>query len=321
VLDRAVAAPNPAVAIGVGFSMWRFWQKHGHLAEARRRLEAMAATPWSRDDARLRAKLMEALGGTYWWQGEISLMAPCYTEALDIWLAIGDKTEIANAYYNASFQYAVPDRRSGRATVDKEGLGLASLEKARDIYHELGDRRGEANAVWGLGNYRYFQEYDDFGIAAATEALEMFRAIGDRTMEAWSLHMLGTAQLRMADYEAARVNVTHAMRHFYAAGDAAGITLTLDDLSSLAVASGDLPRAARLRGAARNLTALTGTGLAGYVDEMYEGGAVRPAVVRQMDKEDLARYGAEGAALTLDQAVVYALEVADPEAEGTDERA
>jgi hypothetical protein len=125
----------------------------------------------------------------------------------------------------------------------------------------------------------------------------------------------------MADYEAARVNVTHAMRHFYAAGDAAGITLTLDDLSSLAVASGDLPRAARLRGAARNLTALTGTGLAGYVDEMYEGGAVRPAVVRQMDKEDLARYGAEGAALTLDQAVVYALEVADPEAEGTDEGA
>ena len=45
VLDRAVAAPDPPVAIGVAFSMWRFWQKHGHLAEARRRLEAMEAEP------------------------------------------------------------------------------------------------------------------------------------------------------------------------------------------------------------------------------------------------------------------------------------
>ena len=56
VLDRAVAAPDPPVAIGLAFSMWRFWQKRGHLAEARRRLEAMAAAPWSRDDPRLRAR-------------------------------------------------------------------------------------------------------------------------------------------------------------------------------------------------------------------------------------------------------------------------
>ena len=60
VLDRAVAAPDPPVAIGVAFSMWRFWQKHGHLAEARRRLEAMEAAPWSHDDPRLRA---QARGG------------------------------------------------------------------------------------------------------------------------------------------------------------------------------------------------------------------------------------------------------------------
>ena len=99
--------------------------------------------------------------------------------------------------------------------------------RSRDIYHELGDARGEANALWGLANYRYFQEYEDFGIDAASEALAKFRDIGDRTMEAWSLHMLGTARLRTGDYVRARDEVAHAMRHFYAAGDAAGITLTL----------------------------------------------------------------------------------------------
>ena len=71
VLDRAVAAPDPPVAIGLAFDIWRFWQKHGHLAEARRRLEAMEALPWSRDDPRLRAQLVEALGGVYWWMGDL----------------------------------------------------------------------------------------------------------------------------------------------------------------------------------------------------------------------------------------------------------
>ncbi len=56
ILDRAVAQPDPPVAIGLGFTMWRFWQKHGHLGEARQRLEAMEAQSWSRDDARLRAR-------------------------------------------------------------------------------------------------------------------------------------------------------------------------------------------------------------------------------------------------------------------------
>ena len=306
VLDRAVAAPDPPVAIGVGFSMWRFWQKHGHLAEARRRLEAMDEAPWSRDDPRLRARLMEALGGTYWWQGEIGQMGRCYTEALEIWQSIGDTAEIANAYYNASFQYAVPNEITAEAQRDEGRIGEAYLKRAADLFREVGDRRGEANALWGLGNYHYFQRFDDAGTPYFEQALETFRAVGDRTMEAWSLHMLGTANLREGKLDEARMNVEHAMRHFYAASDTAGITLALDDLSSVAVAEGDLSRAAVLRGAARNLTNLTGTGLAGYVDALYEA-AQRPRVSARLSAAELERLGAEGAAMTLDEAVAYAL--------------
>src|SRR4029079_4837863 len=97
-----------------------------------------------------------------------------------------------------------------------------------------------------------------------------------------------------------------AIAHFVAAGDAAGITLTLDDASAVAVAEGDLPRAARLRGAARNLTDETGAGLASYVEDSFDWRA-RPGVRTRMSAEDLARYGAEGAAMTLDEAVAYAL--------------
>jgi predicted ATPase/class 3 adenylate cyclase len=311
VLDRAVAAPDPAIAIGVAFSMWRFWQKHGHLAEARRRLEAMAAASWSRDVPRLRAKLLEALGGTCWWQGELAAMGGSYLEALAIWESIGDEAELANAYYNASFTWTVPRSTAETEDTDPDKIGLSYLERARDIYHRIGDRRGEANALWGIGNYFYFRAYPRNGVDEFRQTLPMFREVGDLTMEAWGLHMLGTALLRNGDVEEAREHVEHAIRHFYTAGDASGLTLTLDDLSAVAVADGDLPRAARLRGAARNLTTETGAQLAGYVEDTFETGA-RPGVRSHMSSDDLARYGAEGAAWTLDEAVAYALEGADP---------
>ena len=62
-IDRAAADGDGETAIGLAFALWRFWQKRGHLAEARRRLEGMAAAPWSHDPPSLRARLMEALGG------------------------------------------------------------------------------------------------------------------------------------------------------------------------------------------------------------------------------------------------------------------
>jgi predicted ATPase/class 3 adenylate cyclase len=312
VLDRAVAEPDPPVAIGVAFSMWRFWQKHGHLAEARRRLEAIEAAPWSQDDRRLRAKLLEALGGTCWWQGDLPAMTRRYQEALGIWESLGDEAELANAYYNASFTYAVPAVSAATAAPsDPERIGLRYLTQAREIYHRIGDLRGEANALWGIGNYEYFRGFPGNGVTEFRETIGMFREAGDLTGEAWGRHMLGSSLLRNGEVVEAREHIEHAIRHFHAAGDASGLTLTLDDLSAVAVAEGDLPRAARLRGAARNLTMETGTGLADYVEDQFESG-VRPGIRSHMADDELARYGAEGAAWTLDDAVAYALEGGAP---------
>jgi hypothetical protein len=235
-------------------------------------------------------------------------MTERYREALSIWQSLDDEAELANAFYNASFTYAF-----GPAAVqaDEDEVGLAYLIEARDRFHALGDVRGEANAIWGIGNHKYFRQAPGSGVDEFRQTLEMFRTVGEVTMEAWSQHMLGTALLRNGDVGEARGHVQRAIRNFYAAGDASGLTLTLDDLSAIAVVDGDLPRAARLRGAARNLTTETGAQLAGFVEDTFETG-VRPGVRSHMSEEDLARYGAEGAAWTLDQAVAYALEASEP---------
>ncbi len=307
-LDWALERADADLAIRLGFAVWRFWQKRGHLYEARRRLEAMADAPWSRTEPALRARLMEAVGGVCWWQGDVKAMRPYYREAVEIWRSLGDRGELANALYNYSFTFTVPDDpATSEATIDPAGEGTIALEEALALYRELGDRRGEANVLWGLGQQQYFKQLDDAGAERFRQSLELFRAEGDRTMEAWALHMLGGALIRADDLDEARDAFRHALRHFYVAGDTAGMTMLLDDLSSQALAEADPLRAARLWGAARSLTQTTGASLASYTDTWLES-QVRPSVRVSLDPEQLQRWAREGAALTLDEAVAYALD-------------
>jgi predicted ATPase/class 3 adenylate cyclase len=310
-MDRAIAREDDATAIELGFNTWRFWQKRGHLYEARRRLDTIAKADWSRRDPRLRARLLEALGGVGWWQGDIAAMAPAYKEAVDIWRSLDDKPELANALYNFSFAFTVLDQVPEHLLTDGRdafAMGSALLDDALALYREIGDERGEANVLWGKGNMLYFRGQVDPGSEDIRLAMEKFRKVGDRTMEAWTLHMLGGALIRTQRFDEATTDLRRALRLFHDASDAAGITLVLDDLSSLATGRGDAERAARLWGAARNLASTTGARLASLVDEAVELGA-RPNVRNALDEEELDRLAAAGAAMPLDEVVAYALDV------------
>jgi predicted ATPase/class 3 adenylate cyclase len=315
VLDRATAAGDAKTAIGLAFAVWRFWQKRGHLYEARRRLDVMAAAPWSYEDPVLRGRLMEALGGVCWWQADIRGMRAAYSEAVEIWRRLGDKGELANALYNYAFVFSVPEDpvavepgTAWQINLDPDGEGLRAQDEALALYRELGDERGEANVLWGKGNAKYFSDSIDGGIEEFSAALEKFRRVGDRTMEAWSLHMVGGSLLRSGRIQESRQYLEEALRHFFVAGDAAGMTMLIDDMSGQELADGHPDRASRLWGAGRALAKATGATLASFTDGWIES-LLRPNVRNAIDPSDLERWAAEGAAMSLDEAVAYALGV------------
>jgi predicted ATPase/class 3 adenylate cyclase len=314
-LVRATERGDRETALDLGFLLWRFWQKRGHLNEARQRLEALEADPRMAGDATRWARLQEALGGVAYWQGRRADAERHYDAALGHWEVSGDPLEIANALYNRSFADVIGIADDGGRTLDPSELAEIEaatrqrLAKALELYRSNGDRHGEANVLWAIGTGEYFLERLEEAEATFVEARESFAATGDRTMEAWALHMLGSTLLKRGKADEARAALQIALRIFHDAGDTAGITLLLDDLSAVAVASGDAPAGARLRGAARRLEAETGTQLAGLIEDRFETGS-RPAVRKAMSADDLARFAAEGAAMTLDEAVAYALGVA-----------
>ncbi len=305
-IDWATNRRDPELAIGLGFAMWRFWQKRGYLVEGRRRLERIAAEPWSKDDPALRARLLEALGGIAWWQGDLASMGVFYGEALEHWRAIGDEAEIANALNNASFSYVFRSGPLDPLAVDPDRKGLHLMEEALEIYRRLGDDRGAGNVIWAIGNWYHFHLQSDVSETRFRESLALFEKVGDDTMVAWSHHMLGTALLRQKQPDEAAVHIRAGMDHFEAAGDASALTLVLDDYSALAMIRGDLPRAARLHGAARGLAVTTGATLSDLVDELDDS---FPFVgFREvLSAPELEACAAEGRAMGLSEAIAYAL--------------
>jgi predicted ATPase/class 3 adenylate cyclase len=300
----AASRPAPELAVRIAFALWRFWQKRGYLNEARGRLDDLRNRGWDLSPL-LRARLAEARGGVAYWQADQATAEACYAEALDLWRGIGDRREIANALYNRA--YADAAWIMGGGLEGNPETAREMLNEALQIYRELGDVAGEGNILWALGSFQFFA--NDMVGAEATyrEALALHRAGHNRTMEAWSLHMLALAlvsQKRSAD---AKQAAREALAHFKDAGDVAGITLVLDDLSGVALFDDDLPRAGRMWGAARHLQEITGVDLASFTETGF--GSLGYATASQvLPPDDLERYAAEGAAMSLDEAVAYAFE-------------
>jgi len=301
---------DPSMAVKTAFSLWRFWQQRGYVLEARARFEAMAARGWDLEPID-RARFAEAFGSIAYWQSDQIAATRWYDEALAIWQELGDRREIANALFDRAYADMIVVMHGDKAP--NPDATHRMLTDALDIYTELGDTGGEGNVAWGLGSFDFFTA-DSVGAERwFRRSLELHRAAGDRTMEAWSLHMITTALVGQHRFDDARPIARHALQHFRDAGDVSGITLVLDDLAFIEAGAGRPERSGRLWGAARRLQEITGTALADYVEQtsdLFDVPTPRMAV-----GDALPGLAGEGAAMTLDEIVAYALET--PAGDGT----
>jgi predicted ATPase/class 3 adenylate cyclase len=307
-ISWAVGEPEPATALGLAFFLWRFWQKRGHFYEARLRLDDISRRPWAKDDPAAYARLLEALGGIAYWQGDFVAAIPTYRGALDIWRELGDPPQIANALYNLAFTYNIDATSTEQAPSFDMRYGGPLLEEALAIYRELDDQRGIGNVLWALGGADTFANRPAGALPLFEEARAAFKAVGDSTMEAWTLHMMGLVDVQLKDLPAADEAFRHALRHFADAGDITGQALIVDDFATLALASGDKERGIRLWAAARRIQETLGTGL---VQAQVNSAGERAWLFPQPDDaapERRAELEAEGRALTLEEALAYAVD-------------
>jgi predicted ATPase/class 3 adenylate cyclase len=294
-LDWAVTSAEIDLALRLSAAAWRFWQARGHLHEARRRMEEVLAVEGGEPINRARA--MEAWGGILWWLGLMDQCLEVYERTLTMERDLGDPKRIANALYNYSLALVF-------GTGSSEGSAQA-LDEAEALYRELGDVGGLGDIEWGRGNAVAYAEGDlEQAVEHMKKSIEYYRQAGNEFGMGWGLYEVGHMSLQLGHTEEAWRYLEQGLRLFAGHMDVSGVVLVLAISAGVARDLGDLSRARRLIGASQSLAITSGTDIVRNELNRIEG--LEFETLEVLTGEDAIPYR-EGRAMSLDQAVAYAL--------------
>ncbi|GAA2033282.1 hypothetical protein GCM10009819_16700 [Agromyces tropicus] len=307
-LDWAAVHGETDLALRLAASSWRFWQSRGHLQEGKSRLQTVVSLAGGEPASR--AAALEALGGVYWWQGEIDRCVAPYREALAIQRELGDPAAIANAIYNAAIGEAVAANRTGDPDEGPppdvvKGEVYALFDEGEAIYRRLGDENGLGNIVWGRGIA--VSDLDDDVQRALDlfhESIDHYRRAGNEFGMGWGMFEVAIFSARLDDIDTSSDYLVQGLELFARHHDVSAIVLFLALASALANLSADEERGARLAGAARGLRNASGTNIVDHEITRIRGLALDELDPSRLDLQPLYR---EGMSMGLEEAVAYAL--------------
>ena len=293
----AAAGGEAASGLRLAGAIWRFWLVRGYCGEGRDSLSVLLATAPGGQGAKARAKALNGAGALAWRQGDHLSAQALHEESLAISREQGDQWGIASSLNNLG----IMARRKGDYPA-AQALYAESLA----IRRELGDQVGIASSLNNLGNVAEVQGDYPAAQALHAESLAIRRDLGDRWGIASSLDNLGGVADLQGDHRAAQALHAESLTIRRELGDRSGIAFSLEGLASGAFALAAPGRAARMWSAAERLRGEIGAPLPPDDRLSYER---RVAATRAVMGDDAAfdRAWQEGRAMTLEQAIAYAL--------------
>lgn len=229
-------------------------------------------------------------------QGDYASAGSLCEESLALFRALGDKWGLATTLnYLGGMALNQGDHAAARSR----------LEEALALGRELGDRTLVAVSLNSLGELARDQGDDARAAARYEESLALRRELGDKGDIASPLHNLGYVALRQGDQTRAAALFRESLILTREAANDEGIALCLMGLASVSAAMRQLERAARLFGAAERLFEARGAVLNRPDRAEYERNVA--AVRSALSTARFAQAWAEGRAMTVEQAVAYAL--------------
>jgi predicted ATPase/class 3 adenylate cyclase len=324
------------LALRIGAALSLFWRIRGHLSEGRRWLSE-GLSGGDAAPAGVRARAMLVLGDLAWKQGDY----PQGEEKLEASLALcreaGDRRGEAQALNSLGFiasehndleraeklleeSLALGRKASMPVVINSALNSLAALAAYRNDYaratvlleeglgiaRAAGDVRGIAIHTTSLGATAVVTGEFERAEALLQQGREMFWKLGDWLHVSVADLNLGNLALARNDFDLAEKQGLKVILDLQERADVFGIDGALDILASVTASRGEIRRAARIWG-----------GVEGYRDARDipwapdEREMIEPridAARTRLDEADWTMAWEEGRAMTLDQAVDYALE-------------
>ena len=335
-----MALGSGEICLRLAGALGHFWEVRGNFSEGRERLSAILSMQIAQGQTASRAKLLARAAELAYRQSDYPATHLLAQESLEIYRKIGDKQGIASMLIksgNAATErgsYTIASRfleealEIWREQKDKHGtaralislgfsalrsgeteLANARLEEALSISHELGDARSMGFELSGLGEVALRQRDYDRATQLMEQSLELRRQLGNKWGVGVSLGMLGWVAMRKRDWERAIARLGESLEVRQEIGDKGGCAWCLERLAGVAMAQGQMEKAVRLFGAATVLRSSIGSVIDPADQDRYKKNLNSLRV--KLGKQRFKATWDEGRAMSMEQAVSYALEEQD----------
>jgi non-specific serine/threonine protein kinase len=228
-------------------------------------------------------------------QGDSETARSVGTESVVLFRQVGDAWGLAMALYCL-----------GTTTRDAGDYSLARplIEESMALFRMAGDQWGVALVQLGVGSLEFLRQSYGAARAAFEASLTIFQQFGDTWGVNAALYSLGEVALKQQDYATARARLQAVLSSRSDLGDTRGIAEAFAKLAAVATAQGQRRTAATLGGASEALFESIGTRVPAYARANNYNLA---DLSNEIGENQFTTIWAEGRAMTVDQAIQYAL--------------
>jgi non-specific serine/threonine protein kinase len=329
---------NPETALRLAASLTYFWQVRGHITEGRRWLSEAFSRSEERAQQALKAKALYSSGVLIFAQGELIAARSALTESGRLAREAGEARTLVMALAMLGFtavwmgdattaESVIQEGMSVAQKIDyKLGIGLvlgARSNQAAAFEHDLAAARAHADAgvrlirevgnpffagiaIMGSGLTALAQGNYAEARARLEESEKLFYELGDR-------HMALGVQSQRAHIEQQLGNHPRAVELYHQSilawqelGHRVSLAHEFECLAFIALVQSQFERAARLLGVAESIRERLNSPM--IVTERVEYDQNISTLRAQMEQSDFATAWAEGRAMTLEQAIEFALQ-------------
>ncbi|MGC8666931.1 MAG: ATP-binding protein [Chthonomonadales bacterium] len=299
-LAFALAAGHTDEGLRLASAVWRFWLVRGYLNEGRSRLASLLDAARPQAPSQAFCKALHAEGRLAGCQGDYEAASALLLEALHLQEALGDKRGAAASLLSLG---VVAGERGDMDQAEEY------FRRSLKIQQDEGDVRGSAMSLQNLGNVAVYRQDWHTARSFLEQSLRLCRQVGDTQGMAIALNNLGHICARLEDFDTAHRYFRESLALCRNLGYKVGIASGTDEIAKLAAARNDAERACRLMAASISLREEIHAPVPQTDREEFD--RLLSSIRCRLGPERFAAVWNEGRAMSLDEAVAYALEDLD----------
>lgn len=332
-------------ALHLGSAVPLFWLSHNYeiegwrlMSEALTRIQALPSGIANPERIMLQAKAWRTIGYFANGQGHVLSSLKAFEESAELYRQLGDKRMLARTLCTLGMSKALLGNPEAAYTVAEEALALAREvgdkitvggaltniagvvavtqhdldgvrsygEEGIQLLREAGSRWLLGMILFGYGSFAMLQGYYEEARSHFEESLDLFTELRDRHRIAMIHSEFAHLDRRQGHFAQAKLLYRETIREWQKIGHRAAVAHQLESFAFIAKAQEEDQRAAKLFGAAEILR--ENPILPMNPMEQIEYDREVNDLRANMDEVTFAKAWAEGRAMTMEQAIAFALE-------------